>query len=73
MDQNEQLIRVGIILEELGKKVNELTNRIEGMKTDSRLAVAEDQISRLSTIVYSAIGVIIVQLISIVVMLVKQK
>lgn len=73
MEQNEQLIRVGIILEELGKKVVELTNRIENMRTDSRLAVAEEQISRLSTIVYSAIGVIIIQLIGLVIMLVKPK
>lgn len=72
MEGNEQLIRVGIILEELGKKVTELTSRIENMKTDSRLAVAEEQISRLSTIVYAAIGGLIAQLIAIVIMLVKK-
>lgn len=78
MEQNEQLIRVGIILEELGKKVADMSNRIEEitnnhvMKTDSRLAVSEEKVKRLESIVYGTMAFCFAQLIAIIIMLVKK-
>lgn len=78
MDDKEILIRQSVLLEKIGEKVNAIENKVnlmnDGhvMKTESRLAVSEEKTAKLEKIVYGALGIIFIEMLSIVVLWLKK-
>ena len=67
MDDKELLIRLTVLVEQMGQKVAGIENKVNTlndihlMKTESRLAVGEEKVSRLEKIVYGSIGLILAE------------
>lgn len=72
MDDKEILIRQTVLMEEMGKRIIDIEGKVDRInethlgKTESRLAVSEEKVNRLEKLVYGAVAVIIVNLISII-------
>ena len=75
--QQEQLIRLSVMLEELVRKVNIVSDKIDAInnihirETDSRLAVYEDKVKRLEYIIYGVITITVGQAIGLLTMIIK--
>jgi len=71
MDDKEILIRQTVLMEETVKRVITIEGKVDSIsqtqlsKTETRLAVSEEKVSRLEKIIYGALAAIMIELISI--------
>jgi hypothetical protein len=73
MEDKEILIRQTVLMETMSKQITAMGEDIKEMKENSnghstKTAVLEEKVTRLEKIVYGALGVIIAQIISIVIL-----
>lgn len=70
---------MSLTLENLGKSVEQVAAKVDSMKDKevgtltTEMAVQKEKVNRLETIVYSAVGVILIETISIIVMWMQKK